>query len=70
MGLLDRIRAWFGGLFGTEETEPESTASEEGPRLDPENVTEVRKQVEEDPAAKLEDVRETRADGEEPDEGT
>lgn len=66
MELLDRLRSWLGGVFGRDEPEADE-GGEETPdsRLDPENVTEVRRETDDDPAAKLTDVRERRTDDEE-----
>lgn len=62
MGLLDRVRSWLGGVLGSAEPEDEEGQTDADSRLDPENVTTVRKEADEDPAAKLSDVREQRAD--------
>jgi len=58
MGLRSRVREWIGNLLGStgEETEPREN---EEPRLDPENVRRVRKRAEDDPAARLDEVRRT-----------
>ncbi|MFB6295731.1 MAG: hypothetical protein ABEH66_02695 [Halobacteriales archaeon] len=72
MGLLERVRSWLGGLFGTDEAEGEAVDEDDEPRLDPDNVTEVRKRTDEDPAAKLNEVRagqESEDDREEAEDG-
>lgn len=58
MGLLDRLRSWFGGGTDTEEpvTEDDSDESPDTTGLDPENVTEVRAEGSDDAAAKLRDL--------------
>lgn len=61
MELLDRLRSWLGDVFRQGEPAVDKGGGEDtDPRLDPENVTEVRKSAHEDPAAKLTDVRERR----------
>ncbi len=61
MGLLDRLRSWFGS--GSDPDELSETAEEEDAGepsepsgLDPENVTEVRTEGSDDAAAKLRDL--------------
>jgi hypothetical protein len=63
MGLLSRLRAWITGSDGetsdgaeTGTTETDDRTGE--PRLDPENVTEVRRGSDEDPVETLRAVRE------------
>jgi hypothetical protein len=69
MGLLDRLRSWLGAVLERGEPEADEGSEEDAdPRLDPENVTEVRKEADDDPAAKLTDVRERLADEEDGDE--
>jgi hypothetical protein len=72
MPILDRVRAW---LFGADDSEPsesggntESTSEGSGePRLDPDNVTQVRSARDDDPVSQLRDTRERTEDGEESD---
>jgi len=70
MGLLDRVRSRLAALFGSrEEDEAEQAATgDDEPRLDPDNVTEVRKQAEDDPAAKLSEVRTAQESEDDPEE--
>jgi hypothetical protein len=59
MGFLSRLWRWIAGS-GDETTgsgEPERSETTNEPRLDPENVTEVRTGSEEDPVEKLREVR-------------
>ncbi len=61
MGLLDRLRSWFGS--GSDSDELSETAEDvsepsEPSGLDPENVTEVRTEGSDDAAAKLRELSE------------
>ncbi|AUX09073.1 hypothetical protein AArcSl_1443 [Halalkaliarchaeum desulfuricum] len=78
MSFLDTIRSWFRSLFGGEpEDEDELDTDEDAaepaepadpePRLDPDGVTEVRKESDDDPIDRLREVKqkqqETDGDG-------
>ncbi|MFC7115634.1 hypothetical protein ACFQH2_12735 [Natronoarchaeum sp. GCM10025703] len=73
MGLLSRLRSWFGGGSDTEKREGEADATETDATesgLDPDNVTEVRTGSSDDAADKLREVSGRRAeDSEEPADG-
>lgn len=58
MGLLDRLRSWFGGGTEAEEpvTEDDSDESPDTTGLDPDNVTEVRTEGSDDAAARLREL--------------
>lgn len=59
MGLLSRLWQWIAGS-GDEAADSEAEGTEETadePRLDPENVTEVRTGSADDPVEKLKDIK-------------
>jgi len=62
MGLLDRLRAWLGGSRSDGSDRTDSDSEEDGsgddgsPRLDPENVTEVRSESDDDPVERLREL--------------
>lgn len=65
MSLLETVRSWFRSLFGgePEPTEPDDAPAEPEstePRLDPDGVTEVRRQSDDDPIDRLREVKEKR----------
>lgn len=59
MGLLDRIRAWLTGGSEAGQRDGDDGTEAEEPSLDPEKVTEVRTESDDDP---LEKLRELEAD--------
>ena len=70
MSVLDTIRSWVRSLFGGASPEPadggtaETTdpESEREPGLDPDGVTEVRVERDDDPIDRLREVKQQRAD--------
>jgi hypothetical protein len=60
MGLLSRLRDWLTGWGGEAPAgEPDAgSGTADEPRLDPENVTEVRTDAGDDPVEKLREIRE------------
>ncbi|MDR5673528.1 hypothetical protein AArcCO_0461 [Halalkaliarchaeum sp. AArc-CO] len=70
MSVLDTIRSWVRSLFGGESPEPadgesaETTdpESEREPGLDPDGVTEVRVERDDDPIDRLREVKQQRAE--------
>ncbi|MEF8780855.1 MAG: hypothetical protein V5A46_09285 [Haloferacaceae archaeon] len=72
MSLLDTVRSWIRSLFGAEPAEsdeeeqdaeePAAGAAESGPepQLDPEGVTEVRVESDDDPIDRLQEVKQKR----------
>ena len=66
MGLIDRLRGWL-GLPGGDEIDDEDEADDGtgSPRLDPDDVTEVRTEREDDPVERL---RELERDGDDNDD--
>lgn len=66
MGLLDRLRSWFGSGDTAETSDRADGTSEpaESNGLDPENVTEVRTEGSDDAAEKLRELSKRRSDEE------
>lgn len=70
MSLLDRFTNWVRSLFGveaadepdTDEDATEPSEPESEPRLDPNGVTEVRKQSDDDPIDRLREVKREQRD--------
>jgi hypothetical protein len=58
MGLLDRLRTWFGLADDASEMEPSNTndASQDSTGLDPSKVTEVRTETKNGPVEKLREL--------------
>jgi hypothetical protein len=59
MGLLNRLRGWLGlaGSGGGDDADGE--ADDDSPRLDPDNVTEMRTESDDDPVERLRELEES-----------
>jgi hypothetical protein len=62
MGLLNRLRGWL-GLAGSDGDGEDGEADDDSPRLDPDNVTEMRTESDDDPVEQLRELEES-GDGE------
>ena len=59
MGLLNRLRGWL-GLAGSDGGDDEDgEADDDSPRLDPDNVTEMRTESDDDPVERLRELGES-----------
>lgn len=73
--MLRKLRSWLSGLFGgpdavdPDETESTDDQAAEPSGLDPDNVTEVRTEADEDPVEKLREMEHERQHPDDPRSG-
>jgi len=73
--MLGTLRSWLSGLFGGTDADDRDGDADGGggdgepSGLDPDNVTEVRTEADEDPIERLREIQRERPDGTEPDAG-
>ena len=58
MGLLNRLRGWL-GLAGSDGGDEDGEADDDSPRLDPDNVTEMRTESDDNPVEQLRELEES-----------
>ena len=56
MGLLDRLRGWLGLAGSDGDDDEDDEADDDSPRLDPDNVTEMRTESDDDPVERLREL--------------
>ena len=59
MGLLNRLRGWLGLAGSDGDDDEDDEADDDSPRLDPDNVTEMRTESDDDPVERLRELEES-----------